>query len=475
MEIIHFSAECYPVAKVGGLGDVVGALPKYQCKAGHYAKVVMPLYIMPFLPKHEWVEDFIGHTNIGDRWFDYKIFKETESSLGFDLYLVDITGLLDREKVYGYADDTERFTAFQVAALDWINHWEHQPDILHCHDHHTALIPFMIKYCYRFEKLAHIPTVFTIHNAQYQGWMGWDQSYFLPEWDTWKKGLLEWNGLVNPMAAAIKNAWRVTTVSESYLQELSYNSNGLEHLFDMEKNKCVGILNGIDNEVWDPAKDAYLDIHFSKKTVHTGKQKNKEDLCKEYNLDPAKPLFIFIGRLVAEKAADVLPDTILSVMYRHPGEANFLVLGSGNDLVEQQLTKLAAHYPENIRAVIGYKEQLSHRMYAAADFLLMPSRVEPCGLNQMYAMRYGTVPMVRNTGGLRDTVKDMGDEDGWGIVFNHASVEDINHAIDRALEVYANDPALIKKMREKMVRLDHSWEHAIQQYMEVYESIIGIE
>ncbi len=472
MEIIHLSAECYPVAKVGGLGDVVGALPKYQCKAGHYAKVVMPLYITPFLNKNEWTEDFTGRTNMGDRWFDYKIYKEKNNTLGFDLYLVDIHGLLDREKVYGYDDDTERFTSFQIAFLHWMSHWQHTPDIIHCHDHHTALIPFMLKYCYAFEKLSTIPTVFTIHNAQYQGWMGWDKSFYLPEWDIWKKGLLEWNSLLNPMASAIKNAWRVTTVSESYLQELMYQSNGLEHLFNMEKNKCVGILNGIDAEVWNPATDTYLDHHFKIKNAGKGKALIKEELCEEFHLDNSKPLFIFIGRLVAEKAANVLPDTFLSAMYLFPGRLNILILGSGDELVEQQLLKLSEHFKGNMHAEIGYKEKLSHKMYAGADFLLMPSRVEPCGLNQMYAMRYGTIPMVRNTGGLRDTVVDCGEENGWGFVFNYATVADINNAIGRALDLYENDPEKMKKIREKMLRFDHSWEHAIQQYMDVYESVI---
>ena len=472
MEIIHLSAECYPVAKVGGLGDVVGALPKYQCKAGHYAKVVMPLYITPFLRKNEWTEDFTGRTNMGDHWFDYKIYKEKNNSLGFDLYLVDIHGLLDREKVYGYDDDTERFTSFQIAFLHWMSHWQHKPDIIHCHDHHTALIPFMLKYCYAFNELSAIPTVFTIHNAQYQGWMNWDKSFYLPEWDIWKKGLLEWDGLLNPMASAIKNAWRVTTVSESYLQELTYHSNGLEHLFDMEKNKCTGILNGIDAEVWNPATDTYLDHHFKIKNATKGKALIKEELCTEFELDPSKPLFIFIGRLVAEKAADILPDTFLSAMYIFPKRLNFLILSSGDELVEQQLLKLSEHFKGNIHAEIGYKEKLSHQMYAGADFLLMPSRVEPCGLNQMYAMRYGTIPMVRNTGGLRDTVKDVGEENGWGFVFNHATVADINNALGRALDLYENDQAAMKKIREKILRFDHSWEHSIHQYMDVYESVI---
>ena len=204
MEIVHVSAECYPVAKAGGLGDVVGALPKYQCKAGDIAKVVMPMYRTKYLYEHEWVVDFKGNTNLGNWFFDYTVIKEKTNHLGYDLYLIDINGLLDRHKIYGYDDDTERFTAFQIALVNWLSSWEHQPDIVHCHDHHAALIPFMMQHCYDYKKLNNIPTVLTIHNAQYQGWMGWDKSIFIPRWDMWKRGMLDWNNTINPLASGIK-------------------------------------------------------------------------------------------------------------------------------------------------------------------------------------------------------------------------------------------------------------------------------
>lgn len=172
MEIIHISAECYPVAKAGGLGDVVGALPKYQNKLGHTAKVIMPMYRTKFLYDNEWDVHFKGNTNLGNWFFDFTVIKERHNKLGFDLYLVDINGLLDREKVYGYDDDAQRFIAFQIAALAWLNAWQHKPDVVHCHDYHTGLVPFMMKYCYRYESLRSISTVVTIHNAEYQGWLG---------------------------------------------------------------------------------------------------------------------------------------------------------------------------------------------------------------------------------------------------------------------------------------------------------------
>ncbi len=471
MEIIHVSAECYPVAKAGGLGDVVGALPKYQTNMGHNAKVVMPMYRTKFLYQNEWAVDFKGRSNLGDWWFDFTIIKEKHNKLGFDLYLVDIHGLLDREKIYGYDDDASRFTAFQIAVVNWISKWQHKPDVIHCHDHHTGLIPFMMKHCWDYNSLADVPTVLTIHNGQYQGWMTWDKSVIIPRWDQWKRGMLEWAGNINPLASAVKCAWKVTTVSWSYLDELRYNSNGLEALFEYEKGKCSGILNGIDADVWDPATDAYIENHFSVEDVDEGKAANKKLLCDQFDLDPEKPLFIFIGRLVGEKAADVLPDAILSSFYSFSDKVNFLILGSGESHVEWQLSQLKHSFPGRYNAVIGYNEKLSHLMYSGADFLLMPSRVEPCGLNQMYAMQYGTVPVVRDTGGLRDTVVDMGDFQGWGIRFNYATVGDITHSIWRGIDLYYENKEHLSWMRKRMMEIDNSWENAVQQYLNLYASL----
>ena len=467
MEIVHVSAECYPVAKVGGLGDVVGALPKYQQQLGHVAKVVLPMYRTAFLYGHQWETVHKGRTHLGNWWFDYTVIKEKTNELGFDLYLVDIYGILDREGVYGYRDDTERFTAFQVAFVDWLSQWAHHPDVVHVHDHHTALIPFIMQYTADYGHLKGVPTVLTIHNAQYQGWMGWDKNHYLPRYDPWKGGLLEWGGCINPLASGIRCAWKVTTVSPSYMQELRYAANGLEALFEYEKGKCSGILNGIDTEVWNPATDAYLPNRFDHSMVEEGKAANKAALCKRFHLDESKPLFIFIGRFVGEKAADLLP-TVVGDSFHYIGRSmNFLILGSGDSNVEHRLKTLAGIVQKDYHAYIGYNEQLSHQMYAGADFLLMPSRLEPCGLNQMYALRYGTIPIVRDTGGLRDTVVDYGDWQGFGIRFSDATVGDITHAIYRALELY-QDKSQFSTIRERIMQIDHSWESSADQYLSLY-------
>lgn len=470
MEIIHVSAECYPVAKAGGLGDVVGALPKYQNKLGHIAKVVMPMYRTKFLYQNKFNVVHKGGFGMAHYWFNYTVIKESTNQLGFDLYLVDIFGLLDREKIYGYDDDTERFTAFQIAVVDWISKWQHTPDVIHVHDHHTALIPFMMQNCFAYRHLSSVPTVLTIHNAQYQGWMGWDKSNYIPDWDKWKWGLLDWNKNINPLASGIRCAAKVTTVSQGYLNELKYNANGLEMLFEYEKGKCTGILNGIDEEVWDPATDPYIKTEYSVQDVAAGKAANKKILCHQFNLDEKKPLIIFIGRLVAEKAADLLPQAIADSLYYINGEMNFLILGSGEPNIENQLQQFNNQFVGYYNSQIGYNEQLAHQMYAGADFLLMPSRVEPCGLNQLYAMRYGTIPIVRNTGGLKDTVKDFGEEGGYGICFNQTSVGDITNSVYRAVQLFKNTKQVIE-IRKQIMQIDHSWENSAGQYIDLYQTI----
>ena len=471
MEIIHVAAECYPVAKAGGLGDVVGALPKYQNKLGHFAKVVMPMYRTRFLLQNEWELVHEGGQNLGQSLFHYSVIKEKTNKLGFDLFLIDIKGLLDREKIYGYDDDSERFVAFQIATCDWISKWNHRPDIIHVHDYHAGLIPFMMKHCPAFSNLSLIPSVLTIHNAQYQGWMGWDKSYLLPAYDDWKWGMLDWKNNINPLASAVKCAWKVNTVSYSYMDELKLSANGLENLFEYEKGKCIGILNGIDNEVWDPETDEHLIKNFSLENFEKGKRKNKKELCKQFGLDIEKPLFTFIGRLVGEKAADILPEAISSSVYQHQGNCNFLILGSGDPEVEVQLENLKHLLSGYVSTYIGYSEPLSHIMYAGADFLLMPSRVEPCGLNQMYALRYGTIPIVRNVGGLRDTVVDYGDWQGFGIRFDNASVWDITYSVGRAIDLYFNKKEQMNQMISFMMGIDHSWETSAQQYISLYQAL----
>jgi starch synthase len=465
MKVIHFSAECYPVAKVGGLGDVVGALPKYQFALGLDTAVVMPWYDRKFVREHPFETVFEGDSNLGNRPFHFRILKEKTNATGFPLYLVHIPGLLDRPEVYAYNDETEQFIAFQLAALTWLNGQPAKPDVLHCHDHHTGLIPYLVKYSMRFRGLMNVPTVATVHNAQYQGWFGWEKQSYLPETEAGSEGLLSWGGCINPLASAIKCCWRFTTVSPGYLAELTTYSNGLEYLFAGEMKKGSGIINGIDTTVWNPQTDPMLQKNFTIRTVKSGKAKNKELLLGEFMMDAGKPLLTFIGRLVGEKGADLLPGLIGKALDTYPG-LNVFILGSGEHDIEARLRSLNEVYPGRYYADIGYNELLAHRLYAAADFLIMPSRVEPCGLNQLYSLRYGTIPVVRSTGGLKDTVPDISGG-GYGFRFDGLSEENMLETIDRMMSWFSNTNQ-VDLLRKQVMALDFSWDKSANQYIELY-------
>ena len=471
MEIFHIAAECYPVAKVGGLGDVVGALPKYQNSAGELVRVVIPNYDTKFIKESEFNCVFSGFVKLGNFNFPFNIQKEITDNLGFELYLVEIPELFDRKEVYGYEDDIERFLSFQIATLEWINSRDELPDVINCHDHHTGLIPFMMLYAYKFEKLRHTSTVITIHNSIYQGQFGFDKLYYLPEFDLAKVTILEWDNKINSLATGIKCARAVTTVSPSYLNEINNFAYGLESLFNLVRHKSTGILNGIDMEVWNPIKDIMLEKRYSIRDYAKGKQENKERLCNQFNLDSTKPLFSFIGRLLEEKGADLLPHAAALALSENFAAINILILGSGNKEIENQLSHLVTSFKGNYNVFIGYNEKLAHQIYAGSDFLLMPSRVEPCGLNQMYSFRYGTIPIVRRTGGLKDTVIDF-EDNGNGICHEQASIADVCYSIQRGVKLFKNKKSL-NNIRKKGMNIDHSWERVCQEYIKMYHLIIN--
>lgn len=470
MNVMHLSAECYPVAKVGGLGDVVGALPKYLCEAGINASVVLPYYDRKFVQENTFELIFKSTGLLGSKTFEYNILKEKNRTLGFDLYLIQIPGLLDRPEIYCYPDEIEQFISFQLSFLDWISKSDKKPDIIHCHDHHTGLIPFLVSHTIAYSNLASIPTVCTIHNGQYQGWFGWDKISYLPAFDLSKAGLLDWGNCINSLAASVKCCWKFTTVSPSYLKELSINSNGLEKLFQMEEAKGSGIINGIDTLIWNSETDPMIFKTYSLDSVNAGKKENKRLLCKEFGLSSTKPLVVFIGRLVGEKGADLLPEAIASCLETYKGKLNFLILGSGDPKTEKELKDLSVKYKKQYGVYIGYDEMLSHRIYAGADFLIMPSRVEPCGLNQLYAMRYGTIPVVHKTGGLKDTVIDLKEAEGYGLSFDELSIQSIKTVIGRACEVY-KDPERMTLIRKKIMSLDFSWDKSAEEYINLYKSL----
>jgi len=474
MQILHVSAECYPAAKAGGLGDVVGALPKYLNKAGHNAAVIIPGYRSKWIVSQQFAHAYSGLVRIADLYVPFHVNRHVGESLGFRLFIVDVPGLFDREGVYadtngnGYSDETERYLVFQQAVLHFIKQLEIKPDVLHCHDHHTGLIPFMVKHCPEYRELSGIATVFTIHNGEYHGSFSWNRANLLPWYDSDANGLLEWAGRINPLACGIKTCWALTTVSPGYLMELMQSSNGLEWLLRNELSKASGIINGIDAEVWDPSTDPFLKYRLGD-DIADYKEANKQGLSEEFQFRHDLPLITFIGRLVMEKGADLLPEAIAKFLFEG-GQASFVVLGTGEPSLKDAFLRMKEQFVSYFDTSISYNEKLSHQLYAGSDFLVMPSRVEPCGLNQLYAFRYGTVPVVRSTGGLADTVKDI-TQGGNGLRFDQFSVDALSSSFHRAATLY-HDKQLLGGLRENIMQLDFSWETAAGKYINIYQSLI---
>lgn len=480
IQVLHVSAECYPAAKTGGLGDVVGSLPKYMTAGGMLTAAVIPKYSTKWIGNQNFTTVFYGSVRCDWRTHHFSVQQESSNKLGFPFFVIDIPGLYDRPGIYNdpdgypYGDEIERYLVFQQAVLKWLISfpWHERPRVLHCHDHHSGMIPWMMKYCPEYEQLAPMPTVFTIHNGQYQGAFSWKSKHLLPFYKDWAAGLLDWNGAANPMAAAVRSAWAVSTVSQSYLMELHQNSLGLEPLFQREWQKQWGIINGIDAEVWNPATDPMIAHRYEAGKISEFKSLNKKLLCEWFGLQEDRPLVSFIGRMVGEKGADLLPDVFKSHLHAG-GRTSFLILGTGESWTQDEFRSMAWHYRGRVAAVIDYNEALSHQIYAGSDFLIMPSRVEPCGLNQMYSMRYGTIPIVRGVGGLKDTVPDIAEPEGRGrgFRFDQFSVDDCALALHRATSTWYNEKGILEGLRRKIMGLDFSWENTIQSYCRMYHSI----
>ncbi len=478
MEVLHCSFECYPAAKVGGLADVAGSLPKYLNQAEISSALIMPKFDTAWLNQASLIEDYAGSF----RWYNgevnYRVLREEKNTLGFSLYVVELDELFYRkgiyvsEQGYGYRDEIERYVAFQLSVLNWLKQFENKPSLIHAHDHHCGLIPMMIRNSTEYKELKNIRTVFTIHNGLYQGAFSWEKKYLLPYLPANTFGLLDWNHAINPMATAVKCADAVTTVSNGYKQELMQYANGLESLFRQEQKKFYGFINGIDDEVWNPANDKYISHHIKSNDVSAFKAANKKALCKEYSLDSTKPLFAFIGRLVMEKGADLIPDAVNEFL--KDNDAQFLFLGSGASDIEYALRRLATIHSDKVYFIQGYNEPLAHRLYASADFLLMPSRIEPCGLNQMYAMHYGTIPIVNNTGGLHDTVYDITESMPRGIKMNKVNANELLNAMSRALSLYRHEPVM-NSIRQEIIKIDFSWTNTVKPYIQLYSTLFKLQ
>lgn len=475
MKVLHISMECYPAAKYGGLGDVVGALPIYLNRAGVSTAVIMPRFGTKWLNQQAYRQVYSDHVRLGNEFVWFAIEEVMNEKLGFPLYVANIPGKFDRPGVYGdpgggwYGDEVERYLCFQQAVLKWVVSMHWKPEILHCHDHHTGLIPFMVKYCPEYQTLRNIPTVFTIHNGEYHGSFSWRNLNLMPMFVAGARGLLDWGDTICPLAAALKCSWRFTTVSPGYLEELRYSANGMEPLINTELGKAWGIINGIDTELWDPATDPLIQHPLKDGDVNGFKEKNKAKVLDRFRIIPSLPIVTFIGRLVKEKGGDLIPETIRRVVGSGV-KAGFVVLGTGEPDIMEAFGNMRNELSGYCDVALEYNEALAHQLYAGSDFLFMPSRVEPCGLNQMYACRYGAIPIVRSVGGLKDTISDIGEQGGRGIRFNNFSVDDAAMAIFRATKIYANKDVLTS-LRERITQVDFSWDRSAKTYIRLYHEL----
>ncbi|MEM9545005.1 MAG: glycogen/starch synthase [Bacteroidota bacterium] len=476
IKVLQISTECYPAAKAGGMGDVVGALPLYLPGQGIESSVVIPRYKRKWFEDHSFVSIHSGTVALGERDVQFEIQKLASTELGYPFYCVNIPGLFDREDIYladdghGYPDEKERYISFQLAILHWLTDGTESFDVLHCHDHMTGLITFLMQYCEAFRKLKDIPTAFTIHNGEYRGVFGWEVMAYFPWFEEGRGGLLDWDGDINSLATALKCAWKVNTVSPAYMQELIDDMGALTPLIRHEQAKCLGIINGIDDVLWNPETDKYLKNRRLVKNNWKGfKSKNKTFLLKKYDLKARRPLIGFIGRMAHQKGADILIESVEQCLAEGM-KFSTVVLGSGDKQIETSLVDLAKKYPRDIGVTIAYDEKLARAIYAGCDFLMMPSRFEPCGLNQMYSMRYGTVPIVSHVGGLKDTVPDINDN-GYGIVARSVDAEGFKEGIQRAIAFYGDKSGLAKHIK-KITKIDYSWNNSASQYAEMYRELL---
>ncbi len=485
LKIVMFAAEASPYAKVGGLGDVVGALPKALEKLGAQTAVVIPKYRTVELGGFEiqrckHIPAF--EVPMGSFLEPAEIYKTKMEGTSVEVYLIGSRSYFNRDGIYddpatgeGYADNMERFVFFLKSVLQLLLRLESPFDIIHCHDSHTALIPGLICINYRDEPFfAGTGTLFTIHNLAYQGiypkeslyYAGIDLRHFYP------LSPFEYWGQVNFMKAGIEFADKVNTVSRTYAVEIQTSSEyglGLEGVLRSRGKDLSGIVNGIDYEEWNPETDPLIPAHFSVQDL-SGKCKCKDELLHRLGFSHSAyrvPLIGMVSRLVDQKGLDLLEQAAQEMLSL---DLRLVVLGTGQQKYQDWLQNLAASYPDKVAVRLSFDNELAHQIEAGCDMFLMPSKYEPCGLSQLYSLRYGTIPIVRSTGGLADTVIPYEKDGGTGFCFVEYSSREMIKALKQALTVYS-DQARWRALVIRAMTQDWSWNRSAAEYMRLYREI----
>jgi starch synthase len=476
VKVLFIVSECVPFVKSGGLADVAGSLPKELKKLGTDVRVILPKY---GAISEEWKNELqkIAEFKVHVGWRNQYCGIEQLILDGVTFYFVDNEYYFKRDRLYGFFDDGERFAYFNRAVLESLAYLDFDPDILHCHDWHTGMIPFLLRaeYCYRKEYVS-IKTVFTIHNLQFQGifskeilgdLLNLSDKYF-------NSDLLEFYGNVNFMKGALVASDKITTVSPTYMQEIQtdYFGEKLDGLLRKRREDLLGILNGIDEQFYHPEKDPYIFAPYHKNDI-SGKTKNKKHMQDLFGFrqDENTPIIAMITRLTKQKGLDLVKCVFHEIMEE---KLQLIVLGTGEEEFEHFFREMAYRYPEKFKVYIGFNEKLAHQIYAGSDLFLMPSKFEPCGLGQLIAMRYGSIPIVRETGGLNDTVTSYREDNGEGngFSFTNFNAHDMLYTIQRALRFYQDD-IVWKKLVQRAMGLDYSWAQSAFKYNSLYSELIS--
>ncbi|MCL2152475.1 MAG: glycogen synthase [Oscillospiraceae bacterium] len=470
LKVLNAVSEVIPFIATGGMGQVASALAKAVAKncPDIDMRIVLPLYAQ-FRDKFEPQMKFLGETEVRLAWRTLYCGVQELKTEGVTYYFLDNRHYFDRESAYGHFDDGERFAYFSKAVFSVIELTGFVPDVIHAHDWQTALVPVYLKTHY-YEKFGNIRTVFTMHNLEYQGQFRPDIFHDVFDLMDYNANLVNYDGCINLMKGAIVCSDKLTTVSPSYASEIQVSGGyKLEPIIRENSYKLTGIINGIDTDLYNPATDPLLEKNYTADSLD-GKAVNKRKLQTLFNLpkDPRKMLICVVSRLVSHKGIDLIT-YMMDDMLRM--DVQFMLLGTGEHAYELFFEERAVRYPDKVAVSIAFNPEIAGKIYAGADVLLMPSRSEPCGLAQMIACRYGTIPIVRKTGGLGDTIRDCSLGNGNGFVFEDYNAGALLNTVLKALDLYTNRERDWKNLMREAMRRDFGWDISAKAYSDIYKEL----
>ena len=469
MNILFAASEATPYIASGGLADVAGSLPAAVTQKGHDCRIVLPLY-KGINPHFRASMTFITHMTVDVSWRKQYCGIFTAICNGVTYYFLDNEYYFGRDGIYGFFDDCERFVFYSRAVLEMLRYIDFKPDIINANDWQAAMIPVYYEVFYKYQQgYENIKNVFTIHNIQYQGNYGKEVLNEVMGLPMYHMSLLEYDGGVNMMKGAIETADKVTTVSPSYAWEIldPWYSHGMDRILRTKQYKLSGILNGIDVNGYDPETDEIIEKNYSARST-VGKKVCKAKLLAELGLQEGnEPVIGIVTRFVSHKGIDLIKYVFEDLI---KAGFKFVILGSGEKIYEDFFKEMEWRYKDKVSVSLGFIPELSRKIYSGADMFLMPSQSEPCGLAQMIAMRYGTIPIVRETGGLRDTVRDCGGENGNGFTFKTYNAHDMFDACMRAKAAYEDKIGWNRIIKRDMAE-DFSWANSAELYIKLYHEL----